>query len=537
MWCFTKDESIQWDPALRETGFLPMLYLTQAIGERLPNQKLEIKVFSNHLEEVTGEEVLAPAKAPMYGPCRVLSHEYPHLRCTCMDMVLPKEETAKQDVLDGLCQEIKSPASHTQKAYRGKHSFVQTFESVPLERAAGSTSTLREKGVYLITGGLGGIGSVVAECLAETVQAKMILLGRSKLPERSEWDSWLRNHGEGDAISRKIEKIRSFEKKRAEVLYLSADVAEPAQMEAAFSEAKHSFGRIHGVIHAAGLSGDGIMQLKTAEKALEVMRPKIQGTLILDRLLRKTRPDFLVLCSSTLAFLGYPGQVDYCGANAFLDAYASLNPGAHRIITINWCAWKEVGMAAAASTTIGARAEEQDLAFRISPEEGKEAFLRILDSGLSRVVVSTQDFQALFAHPSRFFPSAYEEKNTSISWAEPKEPRPILASDFVAPGNETEKAVAEIWQDLLGVEKVGVNDNFFELGGHSLLATQVIARLKMLYPVELSHAGLIEHPTVGALSQMILDGQDGPSSFEESQLRGQKRKEKRRRNGLQGRKK
>jgi acyl carrier protein len=102
-----------------------------------------------------------------------------------------------------------------------------------------------------------------------------------------------------------------------------------------------------------------------------------------------------------------------------------------------------------------------------------------------------------------------------------------LSSDYVVPGNPTEQTIAAIWQELLGVEKVGIHDNFFELGGHSLLATRIIARLRRAFSVKFSAATLFERPTVHSLSKMILEDRDGESSFVESRRRGQRRKARR----------
>jgi acyl carrier protein len=110
---------------------------------------------------------------------------------------------------------------------------------------------------------------------------------------------------------------------------------------------------------------------------------------------------------------------------------------------------------------------------------------------------------------------------------EPTHPRPDLASDYIAPGNSTERTIAGIWQELLGLEKVGIHDNFFELGGHSLLAASLVARLKSEFASELSVASLFENPTVHSLSEMVREGHRGPLSFVESKSRGQRRREAR----------
>ena len=89
-----------------------------------------------------------------------------------------------------------------------------------------------------------------------------------------------------------------------------------------------------------------------------------------------------------------------------------------------------------------------------------------------------------------------------------------------------EQTIADIWQELLKIDQVGIHDNFFELGGHSLLALQVLAHLRSRFPIEFSAASLFERPTVHLLSAMILAEQKEDPSFQDSSRRGQKRKER-----------
>jgi NAD(P)-dependent dehydrogenase (short-subunit alcohol dehydrogenase family)/acyl carrier protein len=434
----------------------------------------------------------------------------------------------EKELIEMLLEELSAKTSDPVFAYRGRHRWVQTFEPVHLQRVANPKPMLRERGVYLITGGLGGIGLVMAEYLAQTVQSKLVLIGRSSLPPRSEWEPWLKTHGEEDAVSRKILKLKSIQEMGAEVLTLSADVTDISQMEAAIAQAYNRFGQIHGVIHAAGIAGERIIQLGSPEEAEYVMAPKVKGTLVLDKLLSEVTLDFFVLWSSISSILGGIGQVAYCAANAFLDAYAHQNYSRNSAISINWGPWQEVGMAVNTAVPEDLKEErEQNLKLGILPRDGKEAFGRILGNSFPQLVVSTQDFSALMEQSKKASASSTVEKTATGSLAKPTHARPDLSSVYVLPGNPTEQIIAEIWQQVLGIEKVGIYDNFFELGGHSLLAVQVIARLRKKFNNQFPVASLFERPTVHLLSEMILEEEKGAPSFEESSRRGQKRKERR----------
>jgi phthiocerol/phenolphthiocerol synthesis type-I polyketide synthase E len=122
-------------------------------------------------------------------------------------------------------------------------------------------------------------------------------------------------------------------------------------------EAIARFGRIDGIVYAAGVAGGGMAEIKDRSAAQNVLRPKIAGTLALRDAFAGQALDFVVLCSSVTAVAGGFGQVDYCAANAFLDAHAGSDHGWNaRVVSVNWGAWGEVGMAAESSAPAGFRA-------------------------------------------------------------------------------------------------------------------------------------------------------------------------------------
>ncbi len=343
-------------------GFYSLLFLAQALGKQNITDSIHIGILTNNMHKVADEAVLCPEKATVLGPCKVIPAEYPNITCCNIDIVLPEAGTPQEEILvDQLWAEFMRKESDSIVAYRDSDRWVQTFEPIRLDKAVEATPRLREKGVYLITGGLGGIGLVLAEHLAKSMRAKLILISRSAFPERDEWEQWLATHDEQDRVSRKIRKVQTIEKLGAEILIVRADVANLEQMQVAITQALAHFDQIHGVIHAAGVPGGGAIQRKTREIADTVFVSKVRGTLVLDVLFKKIELDFFVLCSSLTSILGGFGQVDYCGANSFLDAFVHYKTEKDGTFTvcINWDAWQEVGMAAEAtkqqSATFNAR--------------------------------------------------------------------------------------------------------------------------------------------------------------------------------------
>ncbi len=349
---------LEWVDEVQRRGFHSLLFLAQALGRQNRAEPCHLTVCSNNMQEVAGEAWLYPEKATLLGPVTVIPQEYGDLTCRSVDVMLPQTTWQEAPLTHQLLEELAAPSAAPVIAYRGHHRWVRSFDSVHLEGAGNGTLRLREGGVYLITGGLGGIGLALAEYLAKTVRAKLILTGRSAFPERSEWDPWLAAHPEQDDVSRKIRSLQTLEALGAEVMALQADVAEFQQMQVVMTRAQVRFGQLHGVIHAAGVPGGGAIQRKTRDIADAILAPKVQGTLVLDALLKDGELDWWILCSSLTAMAGGFGQVDYCAANAFLDAFAhdKTNRDGTHTVSINWDTWQEVGMAVEAAKTLAQHA-------------------------------------------------------------------------------------------------------------------------------------------------------------------------------------
>ena len=220
-----------------------------------------------------------------------------------------------------------------------------------------AAARLKPRGVYLITGGLGDIGLAIAERLARDFEARLVLLGRTPLPPVGEWRDALEEAGIPERVKQRIRKLIEIESLGGEILALSCDVCSRDDLRRSIEAARTRFGPIDGVIHAAGAIEDGPLQLKSRESASRVLAPKVGGTLALVDVLREmTASDgggatgFLAMFSSVSSATAPAGQVDYAAANAFLDAFAAGRREAG-VVAINWGPWRDVGMAARASSS------------------------------------------------------------------------------------------------------------------------------------------------------------------------------------------
>ena len=331
-----------------DLSFWSPLFLARAVGTLGSPVPTELMLVSNYLYNVIGDKVFLPERATLHGPCRVIPQEYTNMSCRHVDLdILPGEEI-QPGFLSYLIADFASATPEKIVAYRNGHRWVQAFEPLPLAPPPSKLPILRDQGVYLVTGGLGGIGLTLAEELARSVKARLVLIGRSSFPTRESWTSWLEMHDKENPTSIKIRRLLSWEEIGAEVLVLTADVSSQAELDAALSAANQRFGEIHGVLHCAGMPGGGTIQWKSRETAHAVLAPKVQGTMLLAAALQSSSLDFFLVCSSRAAILGGFGQVDYCAASAFLDVFAHHCRSNHSVpmISVNWDAWQDVGMLA-----------------------------------------------------------------------------------------------------------------------------------------------------------------------------------------------
>jgi NAD(P)-dependent dehydrogenase (short-subunit alcohol dehydrogenase family)/acyl carrier protein len=460
----------------------------------------------------------------------VIPREYPSLSCRSIDVTAGSPEGLGRTAGQILAEIGRAPAPPELPtvAFRGNLRWVREYEPVPLP--AGVAPGLRQRGVCLITGGLGGLGLELAEHLAQEAQARLVLVSRSPFPAREHWTDWLAAHGEGDPVRGKIERLLVIEALGGEVLTLSADVTDAAAMRAAVAAAEERFGTVNGVIHAAGTPGGGLLQVKSREVAERVLAPKVRGTLVLAEIFSgdaRAGLDLFALTSSITVLLPQVGQTDYVAANAFLDAFAAVRARAgEAAVAINWDAWRETGMAVATEVPEEWKAKRQEsLAQGLASREGVEAFRRIAGAGLPQVVISTLDLAGRLAENDRLVPLAIPE---ALAPAAAAHPRPPLATAYVPPQTELERNVAAVWREILGVDPVGVHDNFFELGGNSLAGLRLVQRLRERLGTGLSEVSLYEAPTVGALARMIAAQQGeekapAVSAAQESRQRGERR--------------
>ena len=492
------------------SGFLSLLFLAQAVGtpglsssphQLLTTDQLRIDVVTANLHQITGDEALVPNQATILGACKVIPQEYPYISCRSIDILAGPVDSSRSRLrlVEQLLTEFASETTENMVAYRGTYRWVQRFEPLPLPCCDEPGRRLRPAGVYLITGGLGKIGLELALYLAQSVQARLVLVGRRGAEAVAD---------QPDEINGRPDKLRQIEQHATEFRIVQADVTDADQMRAVIGEVIQQFGVLHGVIHAAGLSGHDSLRLIQHTDRAECERQfaaKVHGAMVLRQVLAEhENVEFCVLLSSIASVLGGLGFAAYAAANQYLDVLAQEQHrrGETGWLSINWDGWNfatEYEAGAATGPARGFGASMMRLA--IKPSEGVEAFRRLMRlEGFSQIVISSGDLAQRIRMWSNPGAEGGADENAPGRSAHG---RPEMSTEYAAAGTEPERRMVGVWERLLGIEGIGIDDNFFELGGHSLLATQVVSRIRAEMRVEVALRSMFEEPTVRGLVRQI----------------------------------
>jgi len=343
------------------------LYLVQSLGKlRLPDPPSLWLVTRGAQPAGSDGEVPGVAQSPLWGMAKAISLEHPELRCVRVDLD-PANESAEVQA-QTLFEEIWSGSGEDQIAFRSQVRYVAR-----LVRHSGRATEVGERlpfrayGTYLITGGLGGLGLLMASWLVEQGVRSLVLVGRS---------------GANEAARTQLE---SLEQAGATVMVAQADVSDEGQVKQLLTAIDASLPPLRGIIHAAGVLDDGVLLQQTWDRFSRVIAPKVMGTWNLHTLTQNRPLDFFVLFSSTASLLGSPGQANHAAANAFLDALAHHRralglPG----LSINWGAWSEIGSAAAGQ--VSERAKMMGMG-TITPRRGLRSFERLFSQPWAQIGV------------------------------------------------------------------------------------------------------------------------------------------------------
>ena len=466
------------------SGVEALLLFCQALIEQKPAGRIQLACLAAWPD---ASAAVPPHVAAVHGFVRSLRLENPKIDAKVLDVL--GSATGACELLDTVVAELHT-AAQDDIAVRhiGGTRHVRTLERLDAAAFAASDAGLglKQRGVYLITGGAGGLGLVFAEDLARRCQARLVLTGRSALPAARE---------------ARLEQLRAL---GAEVLYVAADVSRADDVRRVLAETRDRFGRLDGIVHGAGVLRDSLLRRKTADELAAVLAPKVHGSFHLDAQTAGDDLDFFVCFSSLAAIGGNAGQCDYAYANHWMDSFAARREAQRaaglrrgRTLSLNWSLWAEGGMQLDAPTEAFFR---KNLGIRpLATEVGLRAFRQALALDRPQVAVLEGVRDKIEAA------WGLAKKETAAAQPAPAAPeasvagRDDLADAVIRHLSTTVMAMLKIGADDLQLDSV-----LLDLGFDSIGLTTLANAINETYRLDLNPVMFFEHPSIRAIAGALV---------------------------------
>lgn len=465
----------------------PLIHLCRSL--KMTSQ-ININIITNYLWQVLTLDTISPCKSLLLGPVMTIPSEYPYIKTQLIDISI-KKGTAKylKSIEKSLLKDIYFPSNSQCIAYRSTQRFAKQHTKISL--AEPTQPIIYNEGVYIITGGLGGIALNFAQYFSNIAKCKIILIHRSSFPNRSRWDEYQKLYSSSDLTHQKIIILKTIENNGSTVDLFQTDVTQYDELAATITKIKNKYNHINGVIHAAGIAGGSLIQNTDGQYFDAVLAPKFKGAWNLHLALVNESLDFMALCSALSSIIGTFGQVAYNSANAFLDQFAIWRSNNHgRTISISWDQWKDTGMTLNPIFKKISSLYPEITNIALAPNEALSLFSSIVTSTYPHIIVSKFDLEKRFHLISRLKLSLNESVNNNFS----KDPF-IIKNQY--------EEIVQIWKEHLGINEINPKDNFFDLGGDSLLAIQLSSALREKLNLSIYPHHLIEYPTIETLYNHI----------------------------------
>jgi acyl transferase domain-containing protein/acyl carrier protein len=474
-----------------------VLYLVQVIAARHPHNPPPLWLVTRGVHRILDQDTVdGLTQAPVWGLARSIAIEHPPLKCTRVDL---ESTVDSADWISPATQTVLSVLgardNEDQVCFRSGQRYVARLRRTMV---ANASLAIRDSGTYLITGGLGGLGLVIAGWLAGRGARHLVLVGRNE-PAASAQETIAQLRGRGVTVH-----------------VLQADVADRSQVRAVFRQIAETMPALKGVVHAAGVLDDGAVLRQEWSHFEQVMRPKLEGTWNLHQESLDLSLEFFVLFSSIGSVMGAPRQANYCAANTFLDAMAHYRRARGlAALAVNWGPWSDVGMASRQHAAVLRTWET--LGIELLPHtESLEALEKLLAGAAAQRAVIKADWSKLIAlFPQGLEPPVLRElvkgergsRPASQAWSVVLQ---RLPSASAADASRTvQRFVAGLVAEVLGrsdADAIDPDKGFFDLGMDSMMTVDLMARLR----ANLGDAHLLpasfafDHPTVAHVARYLM---------------------------------
>ncbi|QUI21910.1 SDR family NAD(P)-dependent oxidoreductase [Vallitalea pronyensis] len=500
--CDSEETDIRKLIRMQQNNLHTLLTLSQWIQKQDSKSKVKLVILSMNSLSVTGNEALLnPQNTTAMGLGKCITKEIKHIKCCYLDY---DEATAFKHVMDEVYSENKEEVV----VYRDHVRYVECLEEI-VPTGQDSSALLVDSGVYIITGGLGGIGYETAKKICELAKdVTLIIISRTKLPFNTDMAS------ADNKVREKYERYTALRHLSKNIEYYSVDVSQYDIMKEIIDTTRQKYGKINGIIHAAGIGGGQLIESTTTEHLDAMLQSKVYGAWNLDQLTKEDDLLFFVLFSSIATVFSSIELSAYTAANTYLDYFCQYRHANRcgKTYTINWATWSEIGMSVEHSFTI-------DTLFKtITIKDGIKGFLDVLGCDETAVIIGELNLESQIALMLHNYPVKYSDyimdkldalkaKNKKDTVKQASSQPPISYSGDSA-YKAIEVKIAHACQEVLGYEEIDIHDNFFEMGADSILMGHIFKHINDDYPDQLQLTDLFAYPSVRQLSEYMSSKQN-----------------------------
>lgn len=450
--------------------------------------KVTFYLLTDSLHDVFGDGKNNFAQSTLLGYLKVITQENPSVIGVNLDVSGDKDVVS---IANDIYNVVINRPKDTTIAIRDGKIWVRRFEKLNFNRE--DSNVLKQKGVYLVTGGLGNLGFLLSNFLIDNFDAHIIAVGRTDLAALSEKNS------EKEVLLR--EKLNQLQKK-GNITYFSTDISDEEDLILLKSNIENLHGKLDGIIHTAGQVGSSHFvsceKLKLEDVASH-FKPKVDGTYNLLKVFGNEDMDFMWTSSSTASYLGGIGYSAYSSSNIFMEHLMSSNfSQINKKIVVNFDALYF-------STLEDLSLKEMEIAnVAILSDEILRVFKKSFSyTDVTNIIVSKRDFLDSYNNIlSIDRKSEKDENNTSFSETM-KLDRQSFFNNYEEAVSDTEKQLITVWKDFFGYSNLGVTDDFYELGGDSLKALSIIKRINKDMNIEILLSDFFEFSDIKSLATHI----------------------------------
>jgi len=509
--------------------FFDFVYLIQAlIAQNKKQQIVNLLFLANYTQTVLAKDKLDIAKAPIIAVIKALMSEVGWLKIRSIDI----GDYSADSLL--LLNEFTMPDFQFEIAYRNNSRWVKLLKPVEFNKINKQPIPFEQNGMYLISGGLGDIGFEIANFLLTYYQAKLLIIGNTKLVSDVSEDSAV-----DSKMATRIARLEELQKKGV-VEYAATDIGDEILVDKIITTAEKSWGTsLHGVIHLAGAYHECFVSQETKINIQHLFYPKVTGAIVLHKLLAKRCPNGLFIhFSSTIGTFSGAGLAIYAAANRFLDDFASYQRKCGlNSFSVAWSNWYDKGLSKGYQHMDVQQAKGFEA---LHPMAAIKSLLAVLQTSFAHILVGINDTRpfiyqqlvnnlrvlqqpVLYIQPVaksqvhvlkaamqnfNFKDLVGNQVNYTIRWSDDI---PLINGKIdyaklslgeheqestVQPKTVVEKQIAKIWQSVLGIDNISTRKSFFELGGNSLLMAKLQTEINSGLNVNISTVELFKYTTV-----------------------------------------